>query len=333
MQAVGLQGSAVNAVLRVPVLALQDEAPLRVMGQPGFPQMLKLPAPGHGIHIHLVSEGIFAPPDLSPNLLPLPFEPVGHVRELRFPLQSGQGAVLVQVPAFAAFFAEKFGSLSIHFRFCPAVRALVEHLMKALSPVGFRDPNAVFFLIAVVIIAQCLPHRRIDLIHSHRLDLLRGEDLGHGGVEGYFPLLPEVPEGGMEMVAVMHHRHHRYFIHADELAQGFGYIRGGAAGGIPGLRVHGEDIPIFQNSVDGFDQVQVHGKLPGADGADQLHQPGTAVIAVNADHVVHPLYSGAHGGQFKIDEVHMVAQHDIGWLQSLHVDLFHLIFFTHQGEL
>lgn len=134
------------------------------------------------------------------------------------------------------------------------------------------------------------------------------------------------------MVAVVHHRYHRHLVHLDELAQGFRHIGGGAAGGIAGLGVHGEDIAALEHAADGFDQVQVHGELAGADGADELHQPGTAVVAVDAHHVVDTVGERRHRRQLKVNEIHMVAEHHIRRLEPLHVNELHLVLFADEGK-
>jgi len=68
--------------------------------------------------------------------------------------------------------------------------------------------------------------------------------------------------------------------------------------------------------------MQVRGKFPLADAADPLHQEGTAVVAVDGRHIVHPVGEGGDGRQLKIDEIHVVRQQHIGRLQALHVDFF-----------
>lgn len=81
-----------------------------------------------------------------------------------------------------------------------------------------------------------------------------------------------------------------------------------------------------------FYKMQIRHELPGADGTDELHEPGAAIETVHADHVVHPVRPGAHGGQLEIDEIHVVAQKDIGRLYALHVHLFDGILLAEKGD-
>ena len=131
----------------------------------------------------------------------------------------------------------------------------------------------------------------------------------------------------------MDHRHHRDLVHADQLAQGFRQKSRSAAGGIPGLRVHGQHIPPLQHLADGFDQVQIRGEFPGADGADPLQQKKLDHITVDTDHITQRMHTGTHGGQLKVDKMHMVTKHDVWRLQPLHADFLHLIFLADEGEL
>ena len=48
--------------------------------------------------------------------------------------------------------------------------------------------------------------------------------------------------------------------------------------------------------------------------------------AVNADNIAYGVRISRHGGKFKIDKVHVVAQQHIGRFQAFHVDLLHLVF-------
>ena len=71
--------------------------------------------------------------------------------------------------------------------------------------------------------------------------------------------------------------------------------------------------------------MKIHGKFAGANRADELQQEGTAVITVDAHHIVQAGGIGRLGRQLKIDEIHMVAQHHVRGLKTFHIDLFYLI--------
>ena len=98
-------------------------------------------------------------------------------------------------------------------------------------------------------------------------------------------------------------------------------------------QVHTQNIAAAQHAGNRFDQMQVQRKLSGTDGADQLHKPGTAVVAIDIDHIIDAVRPGAHGAELEVYEIHMVAQQHIGRLQPFHTDLFHLVLHTEQGAL
>ena len=113
------------------------------------------------------------------------------------------------------------------------------------------------------------------------------------------------------MVAPVDDHHHRHLVHLNEFSQRFRDVGRDAAGGVACFGVHAQDVAPLQHLADGLDQMQVHGKLSGADGTDKFHKPRTAIVAVDGHHVVDPMGQGTHGTQFKIDEVHMIAQQKI----------------------
>ena len=210
--------------------------------------------------------------------------------------------------------------------------ALVQHLMQSLSTVRLRDADAVVFLIAVIVVGQFLPELCVDLLHGHGYDLFRGENLLHCGIQWHLPLASEVPEGRIQVVAVMYHRHHRHLVHLNQFTQRAGQKCGSAAGRIACLGIHGQNIAPLQHLADGFDQMNIRGKLPGGNGADPLQQEEFVHVAVDAHYVADRVGMGCGGRQLKVDKVHMVAQQHVRGLQSLHIDLFHLIFLTDQRD-
>ena len=95
MQAIGLDGLAVDAIILAVIVALQHKALVDGVAQFRLAQFLKFPATGHGIHLHLILKGVGAGLDLGGHLGALPLEPIRHVGELGLATQGGQGAVLV----------------------------------------------------------------------------------------------------------------------------------------------------------------------------------------------------------------------------------------------
>ena len=76
---------------------------------------------------------------------------------------------------------------------------------------------------------------------------------------------------------------------------------------------------------DGFHQMQIGGEFPLADTAQQLHDPGTEIVAVNGGHIVHPVGPGGHGAQLEVHKIHMIGQQNVRGLHILHVDFLDLI--------
>ena len=153
-------------------------------------------------------------------------------------------------------------------------------------------------------------------------------------VPSILPLLPEIPEGGVEVVAVMDGHHNGYLIHFDELAQRLRQEGCDAAGGVAGFGVHGQNVAPLQDLIDGLNEMQVHGELPGADAADPFNEPGAAVVAVDAHDIVHPgIGTQTHSGQLKVDEVHVVTQQHVGGFQPIHIDSLDLIVLEEQHDL
>ena len=72
--------------------------------------------------------------------------------------------------------------------------------------------------------------------------------------------------------------------------------------------------------------MQVGGEFAGTDSADPLHEPRTLVITVDVDYVIDALRVSAQRAQFKINEVHMVAENHVGGLEAFHVDSLYLVF-------
>ena len=111
------------------------------------------------------------------------------------------------MPALAAMLAEDFGALGGHFKFCMAVRALIQHLLQTLSPVAVSDAYVVFQLITVFVIFHGLTDDGIDFRNRHTLYLLCRQHLAKHGVQGHLMLVFVGPERRVEVVAVMRHHH------------------------------------------------------------------------------------------------------------------------------
>ena len=313
-------------------MTLQGPTGVDIVSQGCLAQGDVAPHPGQGIDLHFLGEAVFAPVDLFGYLLPLPGKPVGNVVKFRFAFGCLQVAILLPQPALAACVAENLGTLGVHMEFLAAVGALVQDLVQTLGPERFRDKDAVVLLVLILVVGQGLTQGFVDLLDGHFFDLLRIQNLGEHRVHGNLPLMAEIPERGIQVIAVVNHRHHRHLIHFDQLTQGIRQEGQGTAGGIPGLGIHGQNIAPFQHMADGFHQMDVGGEFPGGDGADPLQQEPFNHIAVDADHIGYGMGPGGHGCQLKIDEVHVVAQQHVGGRNTLHIHLFHLIFLADQGE-
>ena len=104
-----------NPVGRAVVLPLHNKAVLHVMNQLRLPQLLEPPGVGQGEYLHLVLKMVGPRLQLSPDLTPLPLEPVRRIGELRLPLPGVEDAQLVQLPLLAAGGAAQDGPLALHF--------------------------------------------------------------------------------------------------------------------------------------------------------------------------------------------------------------------------
>ena len=136
----------------------------------------------------------------------------------------------------------------------------------------------------------------------------------------------------LRFIAAVQNRHHGNFAVLDQVAQGVGQVRGGAAGGVSRLWIHAEDIPSFQYLADGADEVDIIGKFSGADSSDPLHEPGTHIVAVDVDHVVDSFGIGQPRDQLEVDEGHMVGEEDVGRLDPFHADLLQLVVLPRQKD-
>ncbi len=82
MQAVYLQGEAVNSVIRIIISAFKDKVVLCIVGNFRRAEVLELIASGHREHVNLVREEILFALDLCGHLLSFPLEPIGDLGEL-----------------------------------------------------------------------------------------------------------------------------------------------------------------------------------------------------------------------------------------------------------
>ena len=333
VQAVGLHGRALDVIIRAAVMSVQHKAVFGIVGELRRAEVLESPAAGHGVNVDLVLKAVRAVFYLLGDLRALPLEPIGNVREFGLALVCLQRAVLHERPALAAFRAEDLSALGIHLGFRHAVRTLIKDLVHTLGAVGLGDENAVFLLVAVIVIGERLADDLRDLLGGKRFDLLNSEDLRHRGVKRNLSRLAEIPEGRVQMVAAMQDRNDGRFIHLDEHADGVGDVRIDAAGGITRFGIHTENISALQNLADGFDEVEVRREFSCADGADPFHEPRTAVITVDVHHVVYAVRIGCERGQLKVDEIHMVGKDHVRRLQAFHIDLFDLVFLADEHDL
>ena len=149
----------------------------------------------------------------------------------------------------------------------------------------------------------------------------------------HFSLFPEIPEGRVEIISSVKCRHYGNFIHFDKLSHRVGDIGIDTAGRVSCLGVHTEYIASGENFFDRTDQVDIVGEFSGADRADPGEKPRAAVVTVNVYHVIYLAHFRSHGDQLEVDERHVVTEEHIGRFQSLHADLFHLIFFADKHYL
>ena len=120
---------------------------------------------------------------------------------------------------------------------------------------------------------------------------------------------------------MMEQHHHRDPLLLHQLSQRVGENGGGTDGGIAGLRVHAEDVPVVMEDLfHRTEESHIGGELPLAQAAQPLHDEGTAVIAVNGGDVVHRMGPGGDGAEVKVHKIHVVAQQDVGRLEALHID-------------
>lgn len=195
MQAVGLQGHSVDVIFFAAVFTLEDEAVFGVVCDFCGSEMLKTPATGHGVDVNVVFKGIGAVFDLFFHLFTFPGEPIRHVAEFRIAIVCFQCSVLAESPALAAFFAEDLGALGGHFGFCHAMRALIQDFMHTFRTIRLGDEDAVFLLVAIIVVCERFSDCGCDLICRHFFDLLCGQNLRHCSMEGDFSLFSEIPEG------------------------------------------------------------------------------------------------------------------------------------------
>ena len=333
VQAVGLHGRAVDMIILAAIMSVKHKAVFGIVRELCRTEMLESPAAGHGVNVNLVFKAVCAVFNLLGDLSALPFKPIGNVREFGFALVCLQRTVLHERPALAAFGAEDLCALGIHLGFCHAVGALIKDLVHTLRAVGLGDENAVFLLVAVIVVGECLADDLRDLLGGKLFDLLNGEDLRHRGVKRNLSRLAEVPEGRMQMVTAVQDRNDGRFVHLDEHTDGIGDIRIDTAGGITRFGIHTEDITALQNLADGFHKVEIRSEFSCTDGADPLHEPRTAIITVDVHHVVHAVRIGGERGKLKVDEIHMVGKDHVRRLQAFHIDLFDLVFLADEHDL
>ena len=242
MQTVHLLRFTLDTVRLTAVETFQDEAVVPVVGQLGFAQMHIAVDPRQGMDLQLLAEAVSAFFHLLDYLLTLPLEPVRDMVELGLALKCLQIAIFLPQPALATGGAEKLSALGIHGELLAAVGALVQHLMQTLGPVRLLDENTVVLLVLVFIVPQLFAEHRIDFAGGHGGELLRGEDQLHFQHHGNLAGPAEVPEGGMQVVAMMDGSHDGDLIHFHQLAQRGRQESQRAAGGVAGLGVHGQHI-------------------------------------------------------------------------------------------
>ena len=128
-----------------------------------------------------------------------------------------------------------------------------------------------------------------------------------------------------------HHHGDPLLLH--QLPQGVGKDGGGADGGVPGLRVHAQDVPVLlEDLLHRAHQGHVGGEFPLAQAAPPLHDKGAAVVAIDGGDVVDGMGPGGDGAEVEVHEVHVVGQQDVRGLQPLHVDLFDLVLLPHHAQ-
>ena len=332
MEAVHTLGGTADVVILTAVVAVDGEAILEAMAHCGLAKGDEAIAAGEGVYVHLVDVAICALLDLAAHLSALPLKPIGDMGELGFAAAGGELAVFFHKPALAALLAEYLRAFGGHLELGMAMGALVEHLLQSLGAVSVGDEDIVFQLIAVFVILHGFGDYGVDLLGAHLLHLLGGEHLTEHGAVGDFVLVLVGPEGGVEVVAVVGDNHQRDFVHLHQSAKGVRQEGCGADGGVACLGVHAQYVAVLDYAADGFDEVKVGGEFAGADGAYPCQQPGHHVVAVDVYNVVHLSRVGHHGGQLKVDEGLMVAEDDVGGLQTLHVDGFKGVFLADEAD-
>ena len=332
MEAVHTLGRTVDMIILATVVAVDGKTVLIAVAHFGFAQGDKPIATGEGIDIHFVFVGVCTVQNLLPHLRPFPLEPIGDMGKFGLTLSCGELTVFFHKPALAAVFAENLRAFGGHPELGVTVGTLVKYFLQTLCPVGFRDADVVFQLIAVFVILHDFPDHSIDLIGGHLRHLFSGEDLAEYRAVRHFPLVLVGPEGGVQVIAVVGYDHQRNLVHLHQPAQGFRQERSGADGGVASFGVHAQNITVLDHPTDGLDQMNVVGELPGADGSDPGQQPRHHMITVDIYHIVHLFGVGHHGGQLEINERLVIAEDDVRRLQTLHIDGLEGIFLADKAD-
>ena len=127
--------------------------------------------------------------------------------------------------------------------------------------------------------------------------------------------------------------HHGDPLLLHQLPQRIGQDGGGADGGVPGLGVHAQDVPVLvEDLLHRAQQSHIGGKLPLAQAAQPFHDKRPAVVSVDGSDVVHRMGPGSNGAEVEVHKIHVVRQQNIGGLQSLHMDLLNFVLLPHHAQ-
>ena len=211
-----------------------------------------------------------------------------------------------------------------------AMRTLVKNLVQSFCAVGLGNEDVVFLLIFIFVVLQSVFEVIVDLRYAHFFNLLGGECQGCHGVERNLALFAEVPEGGVQVVAVVYDGDYRNLCALNERTHRVGHIGCNAAGGVARFGIHAKHVTLTENVIDGLDERQVGDVLAGTDGTNELHEPRATVEAVKSHYVVHSVGSGDERGQFKIDKELVCGKDHIRGLETLHANLFNFKLFANE---
>ena len=138
--------------------------------------------------------------------------------------------------------AEEFIALGGHLILRPAGRALVQHLVESLGPPGLPHPDSVFLLPGIIVVLEGLHDAAVHLIHGHFLQLFGREQQSEIGFGRFDAPYPEVPERGIDVVAVADHRGYGHLQQLAEFAERSGKHRRRPAERIARLGIDDGDV-------------------------------------------------------------------------------------------